>query len=285
MVRRRRLAIRGLVSWGKAILWCATLAALGLALKSIYGDPPPIAYAVGALVLYLGILVVLVLFPQLEAFGDYLWRVPAAKGLVALTFDDGPDPKTTPRVLDILAQRKQLATFFVLGWKVDAYPDLVRRIHASGHQLALHGYHHDRLYSFKTPRAVQQDIERCQDAVERAAGVRPVLFRPPIGQASPRTFAGARRAGVELVGWSVRSGDGLRWMTSEAVAARVIPRLEGGAIVLLHDAPEHGTHVDDREPASLAALPPILDALAGARLRSGTVEQLIGAAIGAAGDG
>ena len=180
-------------------------------------------------------------------------------------------------MLELLEARGQRATFFVLGWKADAHPEIVRDIQRRGHQLALHGYHHGRLYAFKTPAAVQEDLRRCQDAVERAAGVRPVLFRPPVGQASPRTFAGAKRAGVELVGWSVRPADGLRWSTSEQVAERVARRLRSGAIVLLHDATEAGSEAEPREPSSLAALPVILDALAARGLRSVTLAELIAA--------
>lgn len=263
------------MSIGRAILWSSSFAALGLAVKSIWGEPPPLAYAVAALVGYLVVLGVLALAPRLEAFGDYLCHVPDAGDRVGLTFDDGPDPRTTPRVLDLLDARGQRATFFVLGWKVEAHPEIARDIQQRGHQLALHGYHHDRLYAFKTPAAVREDLRRCQDAVERAAGVRPVLFRPPVGQASPRTFAGAKRAGVELVGWSVRPADGLRWSTSEQVAERVTRRLRSGAIVVLHDATEAGSEADPREPPSLAALPAILDAVAARGLRSVTLEELI----------
>ena len=266
------------MSIGRAILWSSSLAALGLALKSTLGEPPPLAHAVAALLVYLIVLGVLALVPRLEAFGDYLCRVPGARGLVGLTFDDGPDPQTTPRVLELLEARGQRATFFLLGWKVEAHPEVVREIHRRGHQLALHGYHHDRLYAFKPPAAVHEDLRRCQDAVERAVGVRPVLFRPPIGQASPRTFAGAKKAGVELIGWSVRPADGLRWSTPEQVLRRVVRGLTEGAIVLLHDASEAGSQADARELSSVAALPGILDALEARGLRSVTLEELVTAA-------
>lgn len=263
------------MSIGRAILWTISLAALGLALKSALGEPPPLAYSVAALVLYLLLLGALALVPQLEAFGDLLCRVPGARGLVALTFDDGPDPVTTPRVLEALEARGQRATFFVVGWKAEAHPDLLGEIHRRGHQLALHGYHHERLYAFKPPDAVRDDLRRCQDVVERAVGVRPVLFRPPVGQASPRTFAGAKRAGVEMIGWSVRPGDGVRWSSPERVLRRVLRGLEEGAIVLLHDASEKGSFAGGGEPPSLAVLPRILDALEARRLRSVTLEELI----------
>lgn len=257
------------------MLWCASLLALGLAVRSALGAPLSLPWAIAALVGYVALLVALTLAPRLEAFGDLLARVPEAKGKVALTFDDGPDPLTTPRVLDALDAAQHKATFFVLGWKVAAHPELVAEIVARGHQLGLHGYHHERLYSFKPPRAVAEDLTRCQDAIQRAAGVRALLFRPPIGQASPRTFAGARRAGVVLVGWSIRPRDGLPWTTPEQVAERVTAKVNAGDIVLLHDAVERGSAVDPREPAAIAALPRILAVLRERGLRSVTVEELI----------
>lgn len=267
------------MSVGRVVLWCSSLLALGLSLKSALGDPLPLPYAIAALLAYLAILAGLALSPRLEAFGDLLCRVPEAEGLVALTFDDGPDPVTTPRVLDALDAAGQRATFFVIGWKAEAHPDLIREIAARGHQLALHGFHHDRLYSFKPPKLVEQDLVRCQDVIERAAGVRPVLFRPPVGQASPRTFAGARRAGVELVGWSIRPADGLRWTLPEQVAERVATKLGSGDIVLLHDAVERGSTVDPRVPPSLDALPRIFEVLRERGLRSVTLDELIEAGL------
>lgn len=266
------------MSWGRAILWCASLGALSFTVLSFVGTPPPLPFALAALLLYLGILVVLALVPRLEAFGDYLCRVPDVDGLVALTFDDGPDPRTTPRVLEALEQRGQRATFFVIGQKAEAHPELLRRIREGGHQLALHGYVHHRLYAFLTPTAVQQDIERAQDAVEAATGIRPALFRPPVGQASPRTVIGARRAGVALVGWSTRTGDGSPRTSPEAVTARARRGLRPGAILLLHDAPERADEAVSREPVTLSALPRILDALEEKGLRSVTLEELVLAA-------
>src|SRR5690606_4902537 len=151
------------------------LGALSLAFLSLAGKPPPLPVALAALLLYLVILTVLALVPKLEAFGDYLCQVPDVQGALALTFDDGPDPRTTPRVLAALEQRGQRATFFVIGQKAEAHPELLRRIRDGGHQLALHGYVHDRLYAFLTPAAVQRDIQRAQEAVARATGLRPVL--------------------------------------------------------------------------------------------------------------
>ena len=192
---------------------------------------------------------------------------------MALTFDDGPHPVTTRAVLELLRAHRARATFFVLGHKVQAHPDVVREIHEAGHTLGIHGFQHDRLFSFRSPRYAQQQIERTRRAILDACGVAPELFRPPVGFASYRTFRGAEQAGVHIIAWSVRSLDGLRSADPGRVARRVIGHLEDGAIVLLHDAAEH----DDFTPASIAALPAILRALDERGLASVSVEQLAAA--------
>jgi peptidoglycan-N-acetylglucosamine deacetylase len=195
-----------------------------------------------------------VFFPRLQMFGPVLCRGPEGAQRVALTFDDGPNAHTTPRVLAALRQTRHRATFFVLGNKVRERPDVARQIHDEGHALAIHGDTHDRLHSFRSASRVRDEILRAQDAVEQATGVRPRLFRPPVGHTSPATVRGARTAGVTMVGWSARGYDGLRGRRPEAVVAQIRRSLDDGAIVLLHDAAER----DDFEPASLSALPALL---------------------------
>ncbi len=258
---------------GRVFFWLVSLAALALGVRSALGSPPPLGVAVAGMLAYLSLILVATLVPRLEVFGDVLWRVPNASGRVALTFDDGPNPETTPRVLDLLRERRQRATFFVIGRKAEAHPELLRKMADEGHAIGVHGFDHDRLYSFWRPALVTADIERCISIVARATGRRPELFRPPIGQASPRTFAGAKKAGVEVVGWSVRGRDGLAGARAERVSERVERGLRAGAIVLLHDAAER----DDYRPASLEALPRILEALEERGLRSVTVGELVGA--------
>ncbi|HEX7671293.1 MAG TPA: polysaccharide deacetylase family protein [Polyangiaceae bacterium] len=253
-------------------MWVASIGGLALAVRSMLLGPLPLVVAVGALAFYVGLVVVGVLVPRLEMFGDVTWRGDPASGGVALTFDDGPHPVTTRAVLELLRAANVTATFFVIGRKVDAHPDVAREIVADGHSLGVHGYEHDWLYALKPPAVVAKDIERTVVAVERAVGLRPSWFRPPIGHVSPRTAAGAKRAGVEMVGWSVRGLDGLSRADPKAVAARVERGLRGGAIILLHDAAER----DDFSPAVVAALPLVLSAVARKGLRVLPLGVLIG---------
>jgi peptidoglycan/xylan/chitin deacetylase (PgdA/CDA1 family) len=245
------------VPLARALLWLLSLSALlwcALTFQRQLPNPLELCCAFSGLFLYatLG-----VLWPQCGMYGRALSRGQAGARRVALTFDDGPHPITTRAVLEILHAHDVRATFFVLGYKVLAHPDVVREIHRAGHTLGVHGFQHDRLFCLRSARYAKTQIERTQQAIFSACGVLPTLFRPPIGFASHLTFRGAEQAGVEVVAWTVRSLDGLERARSERVAERVIEHLVDGAIVLLHDAAER----DDFEPASIAALPTILRAL------------------------
>ena len=245
-----------------ALVWCALSAHRPLP------SPLELSLAFGGLFLYatLG-----VLWPQCGMYGKAYSRGRSNSRAVALTFDDGPHPVTTRAVLAILRAHDVRATFFLLGHKVEAHPEIVREIRAAGHGLGIHGFQHDHLFSLRSARYAQAQIERTQRAIEHACGVTPTLFRPPIGFASHLTFRGAERAAVRVVAWSVRSLDGVRSARPARVAERVIAHLEEGAIVLLHDAAER----DDFTPASIAALPQILEALRARTLHAVALDELL----------
>lgn len=255
----------------RVALWVLSIGGLALAARSLFLGPIPLWVALLAMLTYVAVCIGGALVPRFEMFGDVIWRGDATSGGVALTFDDGPSPVTTRRILALLAEADVRATFFVLGEKVERDPDVVKELVLAGHSVGLHGYRHDRLYAFNSPADVAADIERVQAAVERAAGVRSRWFRPPVGQVSPRTAEGAKRAGVDIVGWSVRGLDGLRGADPERVAERIERGLEPGAIVLLHDAAER----EDFEPASLEALPKVLESITRKGLRVVPLQALI----------
>lgn len=251
-------------------LWVMSLGGLGMLARTLLIEPPPLWFALGAMLVYVAFATLGVLVPQLEMYGDVFWHGARGNSVVALTFDDGPNPRTTRRVLEILAEKGYRATFFVVGRKARLHPEVVREIHEAGHEIGLHGYAHDRLYSLKPPSYVVQDIARTQKAIEEACGALPTLFRPPVGYVSSRTSVGARRASVQLVAWSARGIDGLGSTDAARVVRRIEKKLEGGAIVLLHDASEK----DDFVPASIEALPKLLETLEARGLRPVTVSEL-----------
>jgi peptidoglycan/xylan/chitin deacetylase (PgdA/CDA1 family) len=241
----------------RVFLYVATAGALSLIGRSLILGPVPLAIAVGAFVAYVALIGCGVAFLRLGMFVDVIWRGPREARGVALTFDDGPSPEHTPRVLDLLDGAGVKATFFVLGKKAADHPDLVREIAARGHTLGVHGFVHDRFLSLRKPDTVGDDLAEAIATVEAITGVRPTLFRPPVGLTSPRIARALEWFDLVVVGWTVRGLDGVRSAKADRVAARVVPKLADGAIVLLHDAAER----DDYRPASLDALPRILAAM------------------------
>lgn len=247
------------------------MASLALVARSLLIAPVPTWITLVALHAYVALLLFGVFFLRLQMFVDAVCHgTDDARG-VALTFDDGPCPIHTPQVLDMLDKAGVKATFFVIGYKAEAHPEIVRDILKRGHVIGSHSYTHNRAFSLLSKSAVRQDIERSLVCLEKITGSRPGLFRPPIGHTNPRIAKVVDELGLTVVGWSVRAFDGVASAEPEGVAARVVPKLEDGAIVLLHDAAER----DDRTPASLAALPKILDAMDRKNLPGVTVTSLL----------
>ncbi len=190
---------------------------------------------------------------------------------LALTFDDGPDPEWTPRVLDLLRAAGEKATFFVLGARMAAHPGLVAQIVAEGHELGLHTWDHPWSYPFRSPKRIADDLARSR-AVFGAQGLPPPRwFRPPNGLLTPSIAQEVVRAGLLVAGWCVRARDGVA-VAPTVVVARVLPGLRAGAVVLMHDA--RSPHGGDRAPAGPLALPWILAALRTRGLRSVTLSTL-----------
>ena len=190
-------------------------------------------------------------------FGPALGRIPTDRKVVALTFDDGPNPDATPRILDTLAEKKVCATFFVLGSHVQRWPDLVMRMSHEGHQLGNHGYFHRKL-QFKSPFYVSRDIRLGIRAIRRAGAPAPRYFRAPHGFRSPWTTPIASSYGERTVGWSLGVWDSDRPGVDEIVR-RTLEGVSPGSIVLLHDG--DGYNPDGDRMQTAAALPRIIDRL------------------------
>ncbi len=176
--------------------------------------------------------------PRSSLYLPVWWRLPAGSPDVALTFDDGPHPEVTPRVLDLLAGAKQRATFFVIGENVRRHPALVRRIVDEGHAVGLHSDAHSWWFNCWPPSRVRRDLERCAASIADATGQpAPTLFRPPVGLKNPMVGFIAGRLGLTTVTWSARGLD-----TGSSPADVVLARLERGlaprAILALHDGCE-----------------------------------------------
>lgn len=174
-------------------------------------------------------------------------------GCVALTFDDGPDPVDTPKLLDLLQEKGVKATFFVVGKRADRYPEIVRRAWVEGHLIANHTWSHYSLFCFLMPRRLRAEIERGTDSVRRSCGFRPRFFRSPVGMRHPLLGPYLKDAALEYVSWTIRTRDTLT--ANSSVLARRILKAQSGDIILLHD------HLPGGTDAMLQALPRVIDEL------------------------
>jgi peptidoglycan/xylan/chitin deacetylase (PgdA/CDA1 family) len=246
----------------RALLYAATLAVFVMAGLAVYAKPPPLPVAAAATLAYVGWILAGVLVLRLRMFADAIVRGPAGARGFALTFDDGPDPATTPRVLDALDAAGAKGTFFVIAKKAEAHPEVVKEILRRGHAVGLHSYAHDRLFSLRSEKRVRADLEKGLAVLSAITGARPTLFRPPIGHTNPIIARVADALDLVVVGWSVGARDGIAGVSAESVIARVRGRLHDGAIVLLHDASERGTHA----PVAADAIAAIVEAGREARM-------------------
>jgi peptidoglycan-N-acetylglucosamine deacetylase len=164
-----------------------------------------------------------------------VWRGPVGRRQVSLTFDDGPDPDATPKLLRLLAARGARATFFLIGERALRHPELVREILAEGHEVGNHTWHHRNAW-FLGPRATEVEILGGARVLAEITGSAPRLFRPPWGIVNVPALRIARRAGLTTVLWSIQPEGS--WTSPPEAQLRYCARfLHDGAIVDLHDAP------------------------------------------------
>jgi peptidoglycan/xylan/chitin deacetylase (PgdA/CDA1 family) len=153
---------------------------------------------------------------------------------VALTFDDGPDPEYTPRILNILREKNVKATFFVIGKKAEKYPELLRQMETDGHIIANHSYSHHYLIALFSTFRLKKDLARCTEVISSVTGKTPLFFRPPFGVTNPRYKAALKENGLQSIGWSLRSMDTTADNKYQLIDS-VISQLKRSDIVLLHD--------------------------------------------------
>src|SRR3954447_22535422 len=208
------------------------------------------------------------LWPRSQALGPNLLRLPAAAarpGEVALTFDDGPDPRVTPRVLYLLDDAGMKAPLCGLARRPRAHPPLAAEIPRRGHRVENHTDTHPHLFACYPAPLLRREVERAQGTIAAAAGRRPRYFRAPAGLRSPFLDWVLHRSGLRLVSWTRRGFDAVE-QNPAAVARRLLGGLAPGDILLLHDGRASGS--PGGNPVVLEALPRVLDALAARGLRS-----------------
>jgi peptidoglycan/xylan/chitin deacetylase (PgdA/CDA1 family) len=250
------------------------LPAVAVALAFLEFAPSPLRWIGAALALLAGAaLVMRIVFDTNSSFwAPTLWRAPRPTNTVALTFDDGPDPEFTPRVLQILAEKRVPAAFFVVGRRADAHPELLAETVRGGHLVAGHTYNHDLSFHFRLWGGVRKEITACNRAIVRAIGREPLLFRSPQGFKNPALGDVLREEGLTAVGWQVRGLDAIE-RDPEAIFQRIVRGAKPGGVIAMHDGGGLlGTK--SRQP-TLDALPRVIDALRASGLEFARLDALL----------
>jgi peptidoglycan/xylan/chitin deacetylase (PgdA/CDA1 family) len=214
--------------------------------------------------------------PSAASIGSLRWRLlPDLAGVgdtghVALTFDDGPDPRSTPYFLDLLADHGVPATFFLLGSMLARDPGLGRALVDAGHEIAVHGWEH-RLLLRRGARATADDIRRAHGYIGEVTGQTPRWYRPPYGVLTAPARRTARRLGMTPVLWTAWGRDWEARATSGTVATTVRRHLAGGGTVLLHDS--DCTSTPESWRATLWALPGLIESIRQAGLAVGPLRD------------
>lgn len=176
-----------------------------------------------------------VLIPEMGlAYSGVTSQLIGSEKIVALTYDDGPHPIYTPQILDILDQYQAKATFFMIGSRMEEYPDIVKEVSARGHLIANHTYTHPYNLRTLSAKELKWEIDQCQLSMQRIAGQNTYLFRPPRGILNSQIIKILQKKGYTIVLWGICTHN-YKAPTPEMMAARVINDAHPGLIVLLHD--------------------------------------------------
>lgn len=212
--------------------------------------------------------------PQSQFWGPVVVRgLSRSTSAVALTFDDGPTPGPTERILDLLAAAGVKATFFVIGRNCRSAPDLLRRIHDEGHLIGNHTFDHSHHGVFGMQRYWDDQLRRTDDAIAEAIGVVPAMFRPPMGIKQFHTMRAAAKRRQAVVGWTRKARDGVS-TTAAAILDRLAEPTLAGDILLLHDGIEPNSPGRDPQP-TIDALPTLIRRLQDRGLTMRRLDELL----------
>ena len=253
-------------------------ASLGLhvgALALVVARPAAWPWAVGAVIADHALLTAAGLTPRSALLGPNWTRLPAAasdRRELAITIDDGPEPRITPRVLDLLDERGAKATFFCIGERVQRYAELTREMVRRGHSVENHSQRHLNYFSLLGPRGLVAEVERAQDTIGITTGQQPLFFRAPAGLRSPFLDPVLSRLGLRLASWTRRGFDTVN-SSVPTVLGKLTRGLGAGDILLLHDG--HAALTGNGAAVILEVLPRLLDAVAAARLTPVTLRAAL----------
>lgn len=232
-------------SQGRPFSWAEKSGLLALAAACPLFFLGPLC-AVAPLILFVAACLLAPVFPGWGFFYPVISHGSRQNRQVSLSFDDGPDPVSTPALLALLRQYGFCATFFVTGKRVRRYPELISAILREGHELGNHSYSHEACIMFRSPARLAREMALTQRALARH-GVKPVFFRPPVGVNVPAYAEALHLIGLESVNFSCRARDmGNRRV--RGIARRILRTLRPGDIVLLHDAAPKGSSGKTADP-------------------------------------
>lgn len=209
--------------------------------------------------------------PENDVFGRVFYNMQTTQKIVALTFDDGPNPPYTEQLLDVLKENHVSATFFLIGQNVEKHPELVKRIAAEGHQLGNHTYHHMDLLKADR-KLIADEVDRTNQAIIAASGITPHLVRPPHGFRDPVVMEMMAERNLKVVEWSVMSRD---WLNPgvDTIVERTISKVKNGSIILLHDG--DGIAAQDSRAQTIEATRRIIQILSAQGYKFVTVDEIL----------
>lgn len=201
-------------------------------------------------------------------------RAPQGEKRVILTFDDGPDPRYTPHILEILRRHQVKACFFINGAKARAHPDIIQQITAAGHEIGNHGFRHKAAWLLG-PRATVREFGETSRALEALTGKTPLYCRPSWGLFNLSSLWYCWRQGLKIVLWTYMSWDWTKRATPESIARRVLSKIRDGVILILHDSDSAPGAAPGAPARVAAALPQILEEIKRRGWRVATLEEIV----------
>ena len=259
--------------WHHSPLLLASAGVHAVAVGSLVASPQAWPLAVGAVVANHAVIAAASMTPRSRLLGPNLTRVPGPPpGMLALTFDDGPDPNVTPQVLALLEQAGAVATFFCIGRRAQQHPDLMAEIRARGHGIENHTFSHHSGFALGRPTAMRAEVQRAQAALAVAGAALPRFFRAPAGMQTPWLSAVLSAEGLSLVSWTRRGFDTVT-RDPRVVARRLVRDLAAGDILLMHDG--RSARTASGAPVVIDALARVLDQMAAHGLRSNALGALL----------
>ncbi|NTV52670.1 MAG: polysaccharide deacetylase family protein [Candidatus Firestonebacteria bacterium] len=213
-------------------LWALSLAGTTWVLAD--NLPTRLVFLLALLCLYLITLALGSAYPRMNFYFASVCRGPADQGWVSLTFDDGPDPKVTPELLQILKDEGVKAAFFMVGRAAEAHPALVKRVEADGHLIGNHMFDHQAGWPFRPAFAIRQELARANELLAKLIGNRPRFVRMPFSISRPGLVRTFRKLNLTPVGWDVRGLEGV-YREPARIAEHVANEARNGSVILLHE--------------------------------------------------